>query len=108
MMKKPQTIALAFGLLLVSTTSFADMAGMLGMGNPGMYNVTVGGLAGRVDANGIDDKFRRMNGVQKVHVDYKHGMVMIWVKKGKALDEELTKKIVEKSGFELKAFERPK
>jgi len=108
MMKKLQTVALAFGLLLVSTTGFADMAGMLGMGKPGMYNVTVGGLAGRDNANGIDDKFREMNGVQKVHVDYENGMVMIWVKKGKVLDEELTKKIVEKSGFKLEAFERPK
>ncbi len=106
MMNKLQLVVLAFGLFVVSTTTFAKMHDMAGMGEPGMYNVTVEGLAGRDDAKGIDEKFKGINGVQKVHVDFKNGMVMVWVKRGKVLDEKLTRKIVEKAGFKLEAFDR--
>lgn len=105
MMKKLQTAVLAIALFLATTSAFA---GMFGMGNPGMYNLTVAGLAGRDNAKGIDEKFSRVDGVQKVHVDYDNGMIMIWVKKGGMLDRRLAKKIVENAGFELKNFEPPK
>ena len=108
MMKKLHATALAFGLTLVSTTTMAFMHDMMGMGGPEMYNLAIGGLANRDDAKGIDDKFRQLNDVTKVHVDFKRGMVMIWVKKGKPLDEASVRRIVKEASFTLDAFENPK
>ncbi len=108
MMRKIRAAGIIFGLVLLSTPAMAFMHGMMGMGEPGMYNLKVGGLAGRDDANGIDEKFRQMNGVEKVHVDFKRGMVMVWVKRGEKLGEGLAEKIVKEAGFTLEAFERPK
>ena len=108
MMRKIRAAGIIFGLVLLATPSMAFMHGMMGMGEPGMYNLTVGGLAGRDDANGIDKKFHQMNGVEKVHVDFKRGMVMVWVKRGEKLGEGLAEKIVKEAGFTLEAFERPK
>ena len=98
---------MAFGLMVLSAPSMAFMHGMGGMREPGMYNLTVGGLAARDDANGIDEKIRRMNGVEKVHVDFKRGMVMVWVKQGETLDEAFVEKIVKEAEFTLEALERP-
>jgi len=106
-MKKLQATVLAFGLVMMSTPSMALFHGMGSMSDSGMYNLMVGGLAGRDDAKGIDEEFREMNEVNKVHVDFKNGMVMIWVNQGAALDETLTKEIVEKTGFQLEVFDRP-
>lgn len=108
MINRLQATALAFGLVLMSTPSMAFFHGMESMSDPGMYNLTVGGLAGLDDAKGIDREFRGMTGVKKVHVDFENGMVMVWMKQGEVLDEKLTKKIVEKAGFKLEAFARPK
>ena len=107
MMRKVRAVAIAFGLALLSSPSTAIMHSMEGMGEPGMYNLEVGGLAGGDDAKGIDEDFREMNGVEKVHVDFKQGMVMVWMKQGDTLDEELAEKVVKEAGFTLKAFERP-
>ncbi len=49
-----------------------------------------------------------MNSVEIVHVDFKRGMVMVWVKRGEKLGEGLAEKIVKEAGFTLEAFERPK
>ncbi len=108
MMKKLQAAAMAFGFVLLSTPSMAFMHSTGGMDAPGMYNLKVGGLAGRDDANGIDERFRQMDGVEKVHVDFERGMVMVWITQGEALDEPFAKKIVEEAGFVLDDFERPK
>ena len=102
-----QAAAMAFGLVFLSTPSMAFMHGMAGMGELGMYTLTVGGLTARNDAKGIDEKFRRMNGVERVHVDVQKGEIMIWMKEGETLDEALATKIVTEAGFELDDFERP-
>ncbi len=108
MMRKLRVAGIIFGLVLLSTPSMAFMHSRGSMGEPGMYNLIVGGLAGRDNANGIDEKFRQINIVEKVHVDFKNGMVMVWIKQGEKLDEGLAEKIVKEAGFTLEAFERPK
>ncbi len=84
------------------------MHGMKGMNEPGMYNLTIGGLAGGDDAKGIDEKFRQMNGVTKVHVDFDNGMIMIWMKDNESLDQGMAEKIIQEAGYTLKDFELPK
>lgn len=108
MIKKIYAVALAIGLLFYSASAMAMMHKKGGMSEPGMYNLTIGGLAGGDDAKGIDKKFRQMNGVKKVHVDFDNGMVMVWMKKGNMLDQGLAEMIVKKSGFTLNEFEPPK
>lgn len=102
MMKKLQAVAMAFGLLLYSTSSMAMMHE-----KENMYNLTIGGLAGGGDAKGIDDEFRRMDGVEKVHVDFDNGMIMVWLEKGKALDQGLAERLIKQAGFTLNDFEVP-
>ena len=108
MMKTLRAAAVAFGLLLYSAAAMATMDGMTGMSDPGMYNLTVGGLAGGNDAKGVDKAFREMNGVEKVHVDFKNGMIMVWMKSGAMLDRGLAEKIVETAGFTLTGFDQPR
>jgi len=107
MMKTLRT-AIALGFLLYSAAAMATMDSMTGMSDPGMYNLTIGGLAGGDDAKGVDTAFRGMNGVEKVHVDFKNGMIMIWMKKGAMLERGPAEKIVKKAGFTLKGFDRPR
>ena len=107
MMRWLRAAALGFGLVLYSMSSMAIMHDMGGMNETGMYNLTVGGLAGRDDARGVDEKMREMDGVDKVHVDFENGMIMVWVKQGEILDERVVRKFVEEAGFTLDAFEEP-
>jgi len=102
-----RVVSLACGLLVASAPSKAMMHGMSGMGQTGMYNLTIGGLAGGNDAKGIDEKFRRMKGVAKVHVDFENGMIMVWMKSGAMLDRAAAKRIVKGAGFSLDDFETP-
>ena len=108
MMRKFQAAAIVFGLLLYSASSMAMMHGVKGMSEPGMYNLTIGGLAGGDDAKGIDEKFREMAGVKKVHVDFDNGMIMIWMKDNESLDQGMAEKIIEEAGYTLNDFELPK
>jgi hypothetical protein len=108
MMKMFQAAAVLFGLLIYSAPSMAMMHGMKGMSEPGMYNLTIGGLAENDDAKGIDEKFREMTGVDKVHVDFENGMIMVWMKDNESLDQGMAEKIIEGAGFALNAFEHPK
>ncbi len=108
MIRTLRAAALAFGLALLSTPSVAFMHSMMGMGESDMYNLTVGGLAGRDDAKGIDEELRQIEDVEKVHVDFDNGMVMVWMKQGETLDKVLAEKIVKGAGFVLDDFERPK
>ena len=64
--------------------------------------------AGRDDAKGIDQELRQIKAVEKVHVDFDNGMVMVWMKQGETLDEVLAEKIVKGAEFILNDFERPK
>ena len=107
MMRMFAVVSLAWGLMIASTPSMAMMHGMTGMSEPGMYNLTIGGLAGTDDAKGIDEKFRRMKGVAKVHVDFKNGMIMVWMKKGSMLDRGMAERIVKAAGLTLDEFEAP-
>ena len=107
MSKTLRVTALVLGLLVYSMPSMAMMHGMAGMSESGMYNLTIRGLAGVDDAKGIDQKLRLVDGVEKVHVDFNNGMVMVWMKKGKTLDQELAESILEEAGFGLDDFQRP-
>ena len=100
--------AVAVGLAFFATPSVAFMHGMMmGMDDAEMYNLTLGGLSGGDDARGVDEAFRDMAGVDRVHVDFDNGMIMIWMKDGEALDRPLAKQVVEAAGFTLNDFESP-
>ncbi len=99
--------ALVLGLLVYSIPSMAMMHVMAGMSESGMYNLTIRGFAGANDAKGIDQKLRLTDGVKKVHVDFDNGMVMVWMKKGETLDQELVERILKEAGFGLDDFRRP-
>ena len=61
MTRKIRAAGMVFGLVSLATPAMAFMHGMMGMGEPGIDKLKVAGLAGRDDANGIDEKFRQMN-----------------------------------------------
>ncbi len=107
MSRNLRVTALVLGLLVYSISSMAMMHGKAGMSESGMYNLTIRGLAGANDAKGIDQNLRLMDGVKKVHVDFDSGMVMVWMKKGETLDQEIAERIIEEAGFGLDDFRRP-
>ena len=51
---------------------------------------------------------RGMNGGEKGHVDFKDGMIRVWMRSGAMLDRGLAEKIVETAGFTLTGFDQPR
>jgi len=55
---------------------------------------------------GIEKKFSKVKGVEKIDIDLKTGTTLITMASGKNLDEALARKTVEAAGFTLRDFEQ--
>ncbi len=73
---------------------------------PNVYQLKVDGLACPFCAYGIEKKLSTLEGVKRVDVELKKGLVVITMAEEAALTEPQTREAVEKAGFTLRGFSR--
>lgn len=71
-----------------------------------IYKVYVDGLSCPFCTYGIEKKFSKVQGVEKIDIDLKTGTTIITMATGKTLDETTARKTVEAAGFSLSGFEQ--
>ena len=71
-----------------------------------IYKVYVDGLSCPFCTYGIEKKFSKVQGVEKIDIDLKTGTTIITMATGKTLDETTARKTVEAAGFTLRDFEQ--
>ncbi len=95
-----KTIRIALLLLgLLAAPAWAGQAAKV-------YNVGVDGLGCPFCAYGIEKQLGSVEGVAKVDVEIKSGMVIVTMAAGAALDRDTAQQAVENAGFDLRSFER--
>ncbi len=71
-----------------------------------VYKVYVDGLSCPFCTYGIEKKFSKVKGVEKIDIDLKTGTTIITMAPGKTLDKTTARKTVEAAGFTLRDFEQ--
>ncbi|GJL71981.1 MAG: hypothetical protein NMNS01_11800 [Nitrosomonas sp.] len=71
-----------------------------------IYKFHVDGLACPFCAYGIEKKLNALEGVERIEMNIKDGVVVVTMKNGSALDEAVARKAVKDAGFTLNGFER--
>jgi len=71
-----------------------------------IYKVYVDGLSCPFCTYGIEKKFSKVQGVEKIDIDLKTGTTIITMATGKTLDETTARKTVEAAGFTIRGFEQ--
>ncbi len=69
-----------------------------------VYKVYVDGLSCPFCTYGIEKKFSKVAGVEKIDIDLKTGTTLITMAAGKTLDEKTARKTVKAAGFTLRDF----
>lgn len=73
---------------------------------PPIYKFHVDGLACPFCAYGIEKKLNALEGVERIEMNIKDGVVVVTMQDGVALDEADARKAVKDAGFTLKGLER--
>ena len=68
------------------------------------YDLRVDGLACPFCAYGIEKKLTRTEGVEKVDIDLKNGLVVVKTVEGKIFTEEQLRNIINDAGFTMKSM----
>ena len=71
-----------------------------------VYKVYVDGLSCPFCTYGIEKKFSKVKGVEKIDIDLKTGTTIITMAAGKTLDETTARETVKAAGFTLRDFEQ--
>jgi len=71
-----------------------------------VYKVYVDGLSCPFCTYGIEKKFSKVEGVEKIDIDLKTGTTLITMATGKTLDATTARETVEAAGFTLRDFEQ--
>lgn len=82
----------------------ALLAPLVAQAEANVYELRVDGLACPFCAYGIEKKLSRIEGVEKIDVELKSGVVIVTMAEGAALAEEVAHKAVKEAGFTLRAF----
>ncbi len=69
-----------------------------------VYSVGVDGLACPFCAYGIEKELGSVEGVDKVDVDIRRGVVIVTMTAGATLDGDTARQAVENAGFDLRSF----
>ena len=83
------------GLALTSLTSFATPS----------YKVTMNGMVCSFCAQGIEKKMKALNETKDVYVGLKNRLVVVEVKDGLTLSQDVIRKIIKDVGYEVKSIE---
>jgi len=92
-----KTIALFVTTITLLWSSLAFAAG-------NQYDLRVDGLACPFCAYGIEKIFIKTEGVNKVDIDLKNGLVIVKTNEGKTFNEDQLKKIIDDAGFTMKSM----
>jgi len=92
-----KTMYLLFTALTLLWSSLAFAAG-------NQYDLRVDGLACPFCAYGIEKKFIKTDGVEKVEIDLKNGLVVVKTIEGKTFEEAQLKQIIKDAGFTMKSM----
>lgn len=76
----------------------------LSLAGGSQYDLRVDGLACPFCAYGIEKKFIKTEGVEKVDIDLKNGLVIVETVEGKTFNEDQLKKIIDDAGFTMKSM----
>lgn len=71
-----------------------------------VYKVYVDGLSCPFCTYGIEKKFSKVEGVEKIDIDLRSGTTIITMAAGKTLDETTARETVKAAGFTLRDFEQ--
>ncbi|MDT8399219.1 MAG: heavy-metal-associated domain-containing protein [Pseudomonadales bacterium] len=88
---------LCFCLVLLASSTWAQAP---------VYAIGVSGLSCPFCAYGIEKTLHRVDGVERVEVHLKDGVVLVTLADGMVLDEATARKAVKDAGFTLNSFAR--
>jgi len=88
-------LVVSLGLSLTSLISFATPS----------YKVTVNGMVCSFCAQGIEKKMKALSETKEVYVGLKNHLVVLEVKEGLTLSQDVIKKIIKDAGYEVKSIE---
>jgi copper chaperone CopZ len=88
-------LVVSLGLSLTSLISFATPS----------YKVTVNGMVCSFCAQGIEKKMKDLSETKDVYVGLKNHLVVVEVKEGLTLSQDVIKKIIKDAGYEVKSIE---
>ena len=88
-------LLVSLGLFLTSLSSFATPS----------YKVTVNGMVCSFCAQGIEKKMKALGETKDVYVGLKNRLVVVEVKDGLTLSQDVIKKIIKDAGYEVKSVE---
>jgi copper chaperone CopZ len=88
-------LVVGLGLSLTSLISFATPS----------YKVTVNGMVCSFCAQGIEKKMKALSETKEVYVGLKNHLVVVEVKEGLTLSQDVIKKIIKDAGYEVKSIE---
>jgi len=85
-------------------TAFTLLWSSLAFAAGNQYDLRVDGLACPFCAYGIEKKFTKTQGVDKVDIDLKNGLVVVKTIEGKTFSEDQLKKIIDDADFTMKSM----
>jgi copper chaperone CopZ len=88
-------LVVGLGLSLTSLSGFATPS----------YKVTVNGMVCSFCAQGIEKKMKALSETKEVYVGLKNHLVVVEVKEGLTLSQDVIKKIIKDAGYEVKSIE---
>jgi copper chaperone CopZ len=88
-------LVVGLGLSLTSLSGFATPS----------YKVTVNGMVCSFCAQGIEKKMKALNETKDVYVGLKNRLVVVEVKEGLTLSQDVIRKIIKDAGYEVKSIE---
>jgi copper chaperone CopZ len=88
-------LVVSLGLSVTSLSSFATPS----------YKVTVNGMVCSFCAQGIEKKMKALSETKDVYVGLKNHLVVVEVKEGLTLSQDVIKKIIKDAGYEVKSIE---
>ena len=88
-------LVVSLGLSLTSLSGFATPS----------YKVTVNGMVCSFCAQGIEKKMKALNETKDVYVGLKNRLVVVEVKEGLTLSQDVIRKIIKDAGYEVKSIE---
>jgi mercuric ion binding protein len=88
-------LVVGLGLTLTSLNTFATPS----------YKVTMKGMVCSFCAQGIEKKMKALSETKDVYVDMKKRLVVVEVKEGLTLSQDVINKIINDVGYEVKSIE---
>ena len=88
-------LVVGLGLSLTSLSGFATPS----------YKVTMKGMVCSFCAQGIEKKMKALSETKDVYVGLKNRLVVVEVKDGLTLSQDVIKKIIKDAGYEVKSVE---